>query len=165
MDCDTTDMGCNGGEMGQAFDWIKSNGGVCKEDDYPYQGFWPIFKTCHTTCEVVENSAVKEWKQVEATDEALMTALAEVGPIAIAIEADQSAFQFYSSGVFTAACGANLDHGVLAVGYGTSEDGTDYWWVFARQAIGRGPWGHILRNALVLGSFALGRLDASSRDR
>lgn len=127
MDCDTTDMGCNGGEMTQAFDWIKQNKGVCDEEEYPYEGIWSIFNTCHETCSIVEGTQVKEWKQVDATDEALMTALAEVGPIAIAIEADQNSFQFYSSGVFTAACGSNLDHGVLAVGYGTSDDGVDYW--------------------------------------
>ena len=70
---------------------------------------------------------VKEWAQVDATDEALMKAIATVGPIAIAIEADQTAFQFYKDGVFTAPCGDKLDHGVLAVGYGTWQDGTDYW--------------------------------------
>lgn len=127
MDCDKVDEGCFGGDMGQAFDWIKSNGGVCAEDDYPYAGLWPPFKTCATTCVAVEGTEVKEWAQVDPTDEALMAALASVGPIAIAIEADQTAFQFYSSGVFTAPCGDKLDHGVLVVGYGTSDDGTDYW--------------------------------------
>merc|ERR1711890_121654 len=40
-------------------------------------------------------------------------------PVSIAVEADQIAFQGYHSGVITSGCGKNLDHGVLAVGYGT----------------------------------------------
>merc|ERR1711998_445390 len=44
------------------------------------------------------------------------------------MQADQSAFQSYKSGVLSSGCGTNLDHGVLAVGYG-SESGQDYWLV------------------------------------
>ncbi|PQQ10713.1 senescence-specific cysteine protease SAG39-like [Prunus yedoensis var. nudiflora] len=44
-------------------------------------------------------------------------------PISVAIDASGSTFQFYSSGVFTGTCGINLDHGVTAVGYGTSRWG------------------------------------------
>ena len=58
VDCDKSDSGCLGGDMGMAFDWIKDNGGVCKEDDYPYAGFWPPIKTCATTCDVVEGTEV-----------------------------------------------------------------------------------------------------------
>ena len=50
-------------------------------------------------------------------------------PLSVLIEADKRAFQTYKTGVLTdSACGTNLDHAVLAVGYGT-ENGQDYWLV------------------------------------
>jgi hypothetical protein len=37
IDCDTTyNNGCNGGLMDYAFSFIVQNGGLHKEDDYPY---------------------------------------------------------------------------------------------------------------------------------
>ena len=48
--------------------------------------------------------------------------------MSVAIEADQMAFQSYTSGVITSGCGQQLDHGVLAVGYGTL-NGTPYFLV------------------------------------
>ena len=58
-----------------------------------------------------------------------MKAALDQQPLAVAIEADKMVFQTYSSGVLTSSrCGTNLDHAVLAVGYGT-EDGQDYWLV------------------------------------
>lgn len=50
-----------------------------------------------------------------------MQSALQTGPVSVAVEADQSAFQRYSSGILSSGCGTNLDHGVLAVGLNTAE--------------------------------------------
>ena len=56
----------------------------------------------------------------------MKSALAQF-PIAVAIDAAQAAFSYYSGGIFDySACGKSLDHAVLLVGYG-SENGQDFW--------------------------------------
>merc|ERR1712006_16641 len=60
------------------------------------------------------------------TEEALEAAVMGQ-PVSVAIEADTKVFQLYQSGVLDdKACGQQLDHAVLAVGYGT-DDGKKYW--------------------------------------
>ena len=36
VDCSPYDAGCDGGYPENTFDFIIDNGGVCKEEDYPY---------------------------------------------------------------------------------------------------------------------------------
>jgi len=134
VDCDTLrnggrDQGCNGGLMDNAFSWITKNGGLCLEADYPYfSGDTQDSGTCQKTCQVYPGSDVVKYVDVAPSDDAQMMAALTQQPVAIAIEADQREFQLYKSGVFTGTCGTNLDHGVLAVGYGT-ESGSDYYLV------------------------------------
>jgi len=126
VDCDTNDAGCNGGLMDNAFSWIQSNGGLCTESDYPYVSSSGASQSCKTSCSKVSGSSVAEWTDVPNSEDGLKSAVA-LQPVSVAIQANQLAFQFYSSGVLTGRCGSNLDHGVLAVGYGTYTDGTPYW--------------------------------------
>ena len=132
VDCDNLkyggkDHGCNGGLMDNAFSWIQKNGGLCSEEAYPYISQTGETESCKTTCDLVPNSQIQSWVDVEPTDQALMTAIAQQ-PVSIAIEADQRDFQLYESGVFTGKCGTTLDHGVLVVGYGT-ENNNDFYLV------------------------------------
>lgn len=145
VSCDTIDSACNGGLMNNAFTWTKSNGGLCTESGYPYtSGTTGQKGTCYTTC--TKNTAVtpKSFTDVaKNSDSALMTALVQQ-PVSIAIQANQPAFQSYKSGVLTGTCGSNLDHGVLAVGYGTWSDGTDYYKVKNSWGTTWGMSGYIL---------------------
>ena len=118
VSCDTVDDGCSGGLMDNAFGWIKSNGGLCTEDDYPYTSGSGSSGSCKTSCS--KAATLTGWSDVKQGDEDALKSAVEKGPVSVAIEADKSVFQLYSGGVFTSAeqCGTQLDHGVLVVGYG-----------------------------------------------
>jgi len=120
VDCEHTDHGCLGGLMDHAFKYTAKKG-IEADSDYPYTSG----TTQHAgTCKFDASKAVKvNSNHVDVTAKnpaALKTALA-TQPISVAIEADQDVFQGYTSGVITGAdnCGAQLDHGVLVVGYTT----------------------------------------------
>lgn len=128
VDCsqENGNNGCNGGLMDFVFQYVSDNG-ICDEDEYPYLASEQ--ETCKASAclPVVAPGQVSGFYDVHPEDtKALMEALAE-GPVAVAIEADETTFQFYKSGVLSAQCGANLDHGVLAVGYGKNEKGEAFW--------------------------------------
>lgn len=65
---------------------------------------------------------------------ALKTAIAGK-PTLVAIEADTTVFQFYSGGILnSASCGTDLDHAVIAIGYGVDATKGEYYVV-------RNSWG------------------------
>jgi C1A family cysteine protease len=129
--------GCNGGLMDNAFKYVEKNG-LCTEAAYPYTGKDGTCKS--SSCTASANSKILGYKDVTHTENALGASV-DGQPISIAIEADQSGFQLYKSGVFCGVCGQSLDHGVLLVGYGT--DGTDYWKVKNSWGTSWGEQGYI----------------------
>lgn len=117
------DNGCSGGLMDNAFDYIIDHG-ICSENEYNYTA--RDDPQCNK-CKVVVN--ISGCNDVREDDEDALKVAVAMQPVSVAIEADQSSFQFYKSGVYNDTnCGTNLDHGVLVVGYGT-ENGMDYWLV------------------------------------
>jgi C1A family cysteine protease len=149
VDCDNflnggKDLGCNGGLMDNAFEWISKNNGLCGELDYPYvSGSTKKSGKCQTTCEKKENSKIASYIDVPPASDLDMMEAVEKQPVSIAIQADQREFQLYKSGVFTGSCGNKLDHGVLIVGYGNL-DGEDYYLVKNSWGQSWGSNGYIL---------------------
>uniref|UniRef100_M4CMP1 Peptidase C1A papain C-terminal domain-containing protein n=1 Tax=Brassica campestris TaxID=3711 RepID=M4CMP1_BRACM len=124
VDCDTPyNEGCSGGLMDYAFKFIINNGGVDTEEDYPYK---VVDGRCDQTRKNAKVVTIDSYEDVPANIKESLKKAFSHQPISVAIEAGGRVFQLYDSDIFDGICGTNLDHGVLAVGYGT-ENGKDYW--------------------------------------
>jgi len=129
IDCSTKEGngGCNGGLMDDAFKYIIANKGIDTEASYPFTGK-------NGKCEFKSaniGATLTSYKNVKKdSEEELQDAIATHGPVSVAIDASHNSFQLYKKGVYyeSACSSTKLDHGVLAVGYG-SDAGVDYWLV------------------------------------
>jgi len=133
VDCDIDgqDQGCNGGDMDTAFNYISRAGGIISEADYPYTG-------SDDKCKFDKSKVVTKITGFTFApsddEEQIKTFLYNTGPLSIGINA--TPLQFYFFGIFSPwaewICDpADLNHGVVLVGYGvqTSILGTKtpYW--------------------------------------
>ncbi|WZZ20426.1 hypothetical protein YC2023_121813 [Brassica napus] len=167
VDCDTSyNEGCNGGLMDYAFEFIIKNGGIDTEEDYPYKGVdgrcdqtrvsvlffnnnskQPVDDFCFTFVGLLLQKNAKvvtidSYEDVPANSEESLKKALSHQPISVAIEGGGRAFQLYDSGIFDGICGTDLDHGVVAIGYGT-ENGKDYWIVKNSWGTSWGESGYI----------------------
>lgn len=94
------------------------------EASYPYTA---EDGTCHYSAANL-GSTETAFTNVQAGSESDLQNNVFQGPTSVAIDASHSSFQFYSSGVYYEPdCSTSqLDHGVLAIGWGTGS-GSDYW--------------------------------------
>jgi len=135
--------GCEGGLPANAFEYVKGVGGLSTEFSYPYKG---VDGKCHFTSPtsppnqggfmphsagvgvLVPGGAVNI---TQFDEQALKYYLATRGPVSVAYQV-ASDFRHYSSGVYSSTVCKNtekdVNHAVLAVGYGTDpESGKAYW--------------------------------------
>ena len=122
-------LGCNGGLMDKAFEYAESTA-IATEADYPYTSGNGRRGSCDSSKLANATLKVKTYTDVTVNSPAQLKAALDKQPVSVAIEADKLVFQMYHTGVITGTkCGTSLDHGVLAAGYGTDTDGTEYYLV------------------------------------
>jgi len=141
------DGGCKGATAELAMDWVLKNG--CAEtSEIPYTGHdssctmgnpsLDMAAMLDTTASSAGSSfGMTGWETLPKNEyEPLARALAEKGPVAVSVAADE--WFSYDSGIFNG-CGkdAVIDHAVTAIGYG-EENGTKYWVI---QNSWGGDWG------------------------
>ena len=126
VNCSTRNNGCNGGNMDLAFKYYENNYAILASD-YPYvSGTGDDSQSCKYSSKPHTNVKCTGIKDVIPNYPQKLKDSIAVGPTSVAIQADKRVFQNYSSGVLDSTlCGTNLDHAVLAVGYGT-EGGQEY---------------------------------------
>ncbi|XP_049901976.1 cathepsin K [Epinephelus moara] len=126
VDCVTENDGCGGGYMTNAFKYVVDNGGIDSEEAYPYIG---EDQPCRYNSTGMA-AQCKGYKEVpEGNEHALAIALFKHGPVSVGIDATLSSFQFYTKGVYyDSNCNKeDINHAVLAVGFGQNTKGKKYW--------------------------------------
>jgi len=122
VDCagSSGNQGCNGGLMDDAFEYIIKNGGIGSEASYPYTAKDGKCK------QVAKVATVSKYTDVKKNDEGDLMSAVNIEPVSVAVDA--ASWSAYKKGIMSGLCGKSLDHGVLAIGYGT-EGSQDYWLV------------------------------------
>ncbi|NWR59140.1 CATS protein, partial [Bucorvus abyssinicus] len=113
IDCSVTygNKGCSGGFMTYAFQYIIDNHGIDSEESYPYTA---QNGTCQYNASARAATCSKYVELPYRDEAALKDAVANVGPVSVAIDATQPTFFLYRSGVYDdLRCTQEVNHGVL----------------------------------------------------
>jgi cathepsin L len=125
-----------GGLMNNAFKYATKYG-LCHSSVYPYTGRDQPCRSCHIEVQT------KGYRDVPSGDEETLGDALSMGPVSVAVQAEQDIFQFYHDGIIDGVCKKNLDHGVLAVGFNTDSANSGYWIVKNSWGTSWGKQGYV----------------------
>ncbi|KAN0040639.1 hypothetical protein ACTA71_008977 [Dictyostelium dimigraforme] len=155
IDC-TIEMGnngCSGGLSSIAFDYIIKQRGIDGEFSYPYEGHVVEPYEGRGRCRYdsfYSVASISSYFEIERFNENHLTHSLLNSPVSVMIDASQLSFMLYKSGVYKDqfCSSTKLNHGILNVGFGVSEKGTEYY--ILKNSFGL-KWGmkgyiHLLKN-------------------
>ena len=141
VDCVSSNFGCNGGWMNNAFAFVVLTGGITTEAKYPYVGYQ---RGCDFEKLSHHAASIAGYQDVPANDEGALMAAVSHQPVSVAIDAGGLDFQLYTGGIFSGPCGTDLNHAVTVVGYGKGARGIKYWIAKNSWSSNWGDHGYIL---------------------
>ena len=141
--------------METAFNYVIEKG-LEDSASYPYKG---VSGTCNYNAAKVK-AYVGNYHTVYHSAAALVSAI-HTTPTSVAVDASSNAFVYYDGGILTSStCGTpSLNHGVLAVGYGSDPQCANY--AIVKNSWGS-DWGLNGYINICLDNNACGILDAAS---
>jgi len=138
VDCHPRHKGCNGGWYTTAWSYLGDGSNKLKK----YGPYTAKQGECVFQKKFI-GARVKSYVKVDKNPDAMMEALVEIGPLAVAIRV-AGGFGSYKEGIFSSdSCQGRINHGVVIVGYGTMS-GVPYWIVRNSWGPGWGNGGYIL---------------------
>jgi len=120
LSCDSSNNGCNGGNMINGLGYIQNAGGIARSSAISYVG---SRQQCTFTSSLAV-ARVSGSKQINGDAASIKQALVNYGPLGAAV--DSTNLQFYSNGIYTCSGNVNVNHAITIIGYGADSQGT-YW--------------------------------------
>lgn len=134
VSCDTTCLGCGGGNPIEAWGYVYSFGGQEMNNEYPYtSGITGQSGTCDSNAADVTEDVGATYHLIAQSPSQESNMLAQIQESPMSVCVDATLWQTYQGGVITAesGCGTQIDHAVQATGYNAEGN---YWIV-------RNSWG------------------------
>ncbi len=151
VDCSSLygNAGCGGGWPTNSYNFAIAKGGSCSEAAYPYTA---VASTCLACAAPV--SKITSYVNLPSNSRASVESALTTQPLAVAITASASSFQFYSSGIYAdtgcaAAASNTVNHAVLLVALGTTSSGVPF---YTLQNSWGSAWGEAGRIRFARGS-------------